>query len=70
MSSRSGYGPEMIVSGLISCAIALVCVYLLSFVLPFPWSLASTMIATGIAAFSGAVASFVRGFKSGQDPAK
>ena len=70
MSSQSGYGPGMIVSGLIACVVALACVFVMSLVLPFPWGLSETMVATGIAAFSGAAVSFVRGFRSGQAPDK
>lgn len=68
MSSQSGFGPDMIVSGLIACVIALACVFVISLLVPFPWSLTQTMVATGIAGFSGAAVSFVRGFKSGQKP--
>ena len=50
MSSQSGYGPGMIVSGLIACVVALACVFVMSLVLPFPWGLSETMVATGIAA--------------------
>ena len=70
MSSQSGLGPGMIVSGLIACVIALACVFVISLVFPFPWGLSETMVATGIAAFSGAAVSFVRGFRSGQNPDK
>ena len=70
MSSQSGLGPDMIVSGLIACVIALACVFVISLLAPFPWGLAQTMVATGIAAFFGAAMSFVRGFKSGQKPAE
>lgn len=68
MSSKSGVGPDMVVSGLIACVIALACVFGISLLVAFPWSLGQTMVATGIAAFFGAAVSFVRGFKTGQKP--
>jgi hypothetical protein len=58
----------MIVSGLISAAVALVVIFALSFVLPFPWGLGQTLVGAAIAAFSGSAVSFNRGFKISQGP--
>ena len=41
----------------------------ISLILPFPWTLAQTMICVGIASFSGAAVSFTRGYKAGRAPA-
>lgn len=70
MSSQGGFGLDMAVSGLIACVIAVACVFVISLLVPFPWGLVQAMVAAGIAAFSGAAVSFVRGFKSGQKPAE
>jgi len=54
----------MVTSGLIAAAIGVVVILALSFVLPFPWSLGQTVVATALAAFFGAAVSFNRGFKA------
>lgn len=64
MSEKSGFSGDTIVSGLIATTIALVCVYLVSLAVPFPWTLGSTLLATGIASFSGSVVSYILGFRA------
>ena len=51
----------MVVSGLFAAAIALVVTFLLSLVIPLPWSLGQTMLCVAIASFSGSAVSFKRG---------
>jgi hypothetical protein len=56
----------MIVSGLISTAIAVVVTWVVSMLMPMPWSLAQTLVCVAIASFSGAAVSFQRGYSSGR----
>jgi hypothetical protein len=65
LGEDTGIVGGMVVSGLISAAAALVVIFLLSFVLPFPWGLGQTLIGTAIAAFAGSAISFNRGYKGG-----
>lgn len=52
---------DMAVSGLIAAVIALVVTFGLSFVIPFPWTLAQTLVCVGIASFAGSAVSYWRG---------
>lgn len=64
MSEQGGPGVDVLVGGVIATVIALVCIYLVSLVAAFPWSLGQTLAACGIASFSGSVVSYVLGFKA------
>ena len=66
MAQDTGLVGGMIVSGLISAAMAVVVIFALSFVLPFPWGLGQTIAGAAIAAFAGSAVSFNRGFKISQ----
>ena len=61
LGSPHGSVGDMVVSGLIAAAIALVVTFLLSLVIPLPWSLGQTMLCVAIASFSGSAVSFKRG---------
>jgi hypothetical protein len=56
----------MIVSGLISTAIALLVIFVLGQLMPFPWDMSRTLLCVAIASFSGSAVSFVRGFGQGR----
>lgn len=66
---KTGVGGGMVVSGIIAAIVGLVVTYVISLILPFPWTLAQTMICVGIASFSGSAVSFTRGYKAGRAPA-
>jgi hypothetical protein len=52
---------DMCISGAIAAVIGLAMTFLLSFVLPFPWSLGQTLVTVGISSFAGSAVSFWRG---------
>jgi hypothetical protein len=54
------------VSGLISTAIALLVIFVLGQLMPFPWDMSRTLLCVAIASFSGSAVSFVRGFGQGR----
>jgi TRAP-type C4-dicarboxylate transport system permease small subunit len=56
----------MVFSGIIAAIVGLVVTYVISLILPFPWTLAQTMICVGIASFSGSAVSFTRGYQVGR----
>jgi hypothetical protein len=66
MSETSALRADLFVSGAIATAIALGCVLAVSVVVPFPWGLGQTLLAAGIASFSGSAVSYALGFKAGQ----
>jgi uncharacterized membrane protein len=64
MPEANGMVGGMVVSGSIAAAIGACVILVLSLVLPFPWSLGQTVVATALAAFFGAAVSFNRGYKA------
>jgi hypothetical protein len=63
--AQGSQASDMVVSGLIAAAIAAVFLVLISFVVPFPWSLGQTVVAAAIASFSGAAVSYSLGHRKG-----
>lgn len=64
-SGGGGNLGSMIVSGIIAAVIGIAAVYLLSLIIPFPWTLGQTMLSVAIASFAGSVVSFYQGKKAG-----